>query len=359
MNKHPLWRLAVLAALILGSGFSSTDAAILIARGAAWKYHKGTAEASTPVGAWRVAGFDDSVWNSGNAPFRYGDGSGGTELSDMRNNYSTLFLRRTFNVAGVALITRLDLVADYNDGFMVWINGNLVRSENAPANPTFDSTATNEHQPGSFETIELANPQNLLVEGANTIAIQVFNVDLASSNLMMNPELVATAPDAEPPVVTGFDPPPGSVFGLSRIAVTFSEPVTGVEAADLTINGLGADSVSGSGDQYTFTFASAPIGTATVEWSQDHGIADTAEPPNPFDATVPGEVRVYEVADEQAPTVTATAPPAGLTLRSLREVSVTFSEPVTGLEAGDLRIDGRTASAVTGSGAGPYLFTFE
>ncbi len=160
-------------------------------------------------------------------------------------------------------------------------------------------------------------------------------------------------------MVASFDPPPGNVFGLPRIIVTFSKLVAGVEAADLTINDAEAQSVSGSGDQYTFTFSAVPTGQVTVEWSQDHGITDTEVPPNPFDSTIPGEVRIYVVADELAPTVAETIPPPDLTLRSLRELSVTFSEPVTGLDADDLLLNGRAASAVTGSEAGPYLFTFD
>lgn len=38
-------------------------------------------------------------------------------------------------------------------------------------------------------------------------------------------------------------------------------------------------------------------------------------------------------------------------------VSVTFSEPVTGVKAGDLKVNGSPATQVSGSGAGPYTFT--
>ncbi|NIP95482.1 MAG: Ig-like domain-containing protein, partial [Akkermansiaceae bacterium] len=357
--RSPSPRLAALTTVILLALQLSSQAATLIARGASWKYFKGNSEASVPFNAWRLGDFNDDSWPGGNAPFRYGDGNGGTVLTDMRFNYTTVFLRRTFNVSDVALISRLDLVVDYDDGFAVWINGSLVRAENSPGNPAYDATASTNHESGSFETFELANPQSFLVEGENLIAIQVFNVNLTSSDLMMNPELVSTAPDLEPPVVTGFNPPPGNVLALSQISVTFSEPVTGVDAGDLTINDQAAQSVTGAGDHYTFTFSSVPLGEATVEWSQDHAIIDTANPPNPFDSTPPGEVRLYKVVDDVPPVVASIFPPPNLTLRGLTEASVTFSEPVSGVDAPDLLANGSAATSVTGSGSGPYVFVFD
>ncbi len=56
------------------------------------------------------------------------------------------------------------------------------------------------------------------------------------------------------------------------------------------------------------------------------------------------------------PTVTAESPPRGASLNSLPSVSVTFSKPVTGVDAGDLTVNGSSATTVVGNGAGPYLF---
>src|SRR5204863_9576182 len=62
--------------------------------------------------------------------------------------------------------------------------------------------------------------------------------------------------------------------------------------------------------------------------------------------------------DTVAPTVINIDPPAFVTLRSLREVRVSFSEPVTGVDTNDFLVNGRAAMGVNGSGAGPYSFTF-
>lgn len=59
-----------------------------------------------------------------------------------------------------------------------------------------------------------------------------------------------------------------------------------------------------------------------------------------------------------APTVSVVSPAPGTTVSSLTTVSITFSEAVTGVNATDLGVNGELADSVTGSGSGPYVFTF-
>ena len=160
------------------------------------------------------------------------------------------------------------------------------------------------------------------------------------------------------PTVIAIDPTPGSVPDLSRVTITFSEPVVGVEPSDLVLNNIPASNLSGSGATYTFSFASVPLGTVTLAWIPGHDITDTGDPPAAFDGSAPGEVRRYEVVDQSPPTISNRSPAPGGRLRSLSEVSVTFSEFVTGLEASDLTANGTSAVTVAGDGAGPYLFGF-
>src|SRR5215213_2582602 len=58
------------------------------------------------------------------------------------------------------------------------------------------------------------------------------------------------------------------------------------------------------------------------------------------------------------PTVTTLNPPDGATVSTLTQISVTFSEAASGVDANDLLINNEAAVAVSGSGAGPYVFTF-
>ena len=87
-----------------------------------------------------------------------------------------------------------------------------------------------------------------------------------------------------PPTVASSSPAPGTVNNLASITVTFSEPVGGVDAADLRVNGVAATGLSGGNDTYTFTFPQPPYGTVNMTWVASHGIADFGTPPNAFNA---------------------------------------------------------------------------
>jgi hypothetical protein len=55
--------------------------------------------------------------------------------------------------------------------------------------------------------------------------------------------------------------------------------------------------------------------------------------------------------------VATVLPAKGASVGTLPQISVTFSKSVTGVDAGDLTVNGSAAAQVTGSGAGPYIFT--
>src|SRR5205823_5950575 len=134
-------------------------------------------------------------------------------------------------------------------------------------------------------------------------------------------------------------PPSGIVTSLTQLTVTFSAPVTGVDADDLLLNTEPASSVSGSGPTYTFRFQQPIYGNVSITWFEPHGITDLASPPNPFDATAPGSTWMYDLQDVVPPTVVSLFPPAGATVPSLGQVEVAFSEEVSGVDAADLLVN--------------------
>ncbi len=165
--------------------------------------------------------------------------------------------------------------------------------------------------------------------------------------------------DQLPPVVASQNPPAGAnVTNLTQITVSFSEPVSGVTAGDLLINGIPATNVGGGPANYTFTFAQPNGSSINVTWAAAHGIRDLALAPNPFNAAGPGATWSYATPDTVPPDVGVIAPPAGSTVRYLTHLSVTFDEPVSGVDAGDLLVNSVPAQSVTGAGAGPYFFVF-
>ena len=60
---------------------------------------------------------------------------------------------------------------------------------------------------------------------------------------------------------------------------------------------------------------------------------------------------------EGPPYVSTVTPDRNATISSLPAVTVLFTEPVTGVVAGSLLVGASPATAVTGSGAGPYMFS--
>src|SRR5262245_27749396 len=95
-----------------------------------------------------------------------------------------------------------------------------------------------------------------------------------------------TLVDTVAPVVAVLTPAAGvTVRQLTQIEVQFSEPVAGVEPADLQINGAGASGVTVSGaGRYIFTFPQPTNGPVQVTWAAGHGVHDFAPTPNAFAA---------------------------------------------------------------------------
>ncbi|MDA7665333.1 lamin tail domain-containing protein [Verrucomicrobia bacterium] len=333
-------------------------AGTLIAKESQWHAWPGNQAPSAETLKWVEFDFNDSEWSKGRAPFRYGDGAGGTEIKGMRNTYSTYFLRRHFAVDSVSLVEGLELNVDYDDGFVVWLNGNEVLRVNAPDALALNGFASQGHESGSFEVFSLNRGIAHLRDGDNVIAVQGFNVNLSSSDFVLHPELNFIGLDTQAPSVIAVEPAPGLVGVFRQVRVTFSEPVVGVEASDLTLNGKAASSLTGSGDAYLFTFTNTEPGELTLRWEQDAGIVDLAATPNEFDWQNPSEIRSYQLMDQDAPFVSRILPLPGQQLSGFTEVEILFSETVKGLDASDLLADGEPALSLSGAGAGPYIFSF-
>ena len=148
----------------------------------------------------------------------------------------------------------------------------------------------------------------------------------------------ATAPTV---AITGAPTVVGSTNAFD-VTVTFSEAVTGFDADDITVTN-GTATVSGSGADYTATITPDGQGDITI------GIgANVAE-----DAAGNGNDAATDVTvpyDADAPTVTITGAPAAVGSTAAFDVTVTFSEAVTGFETGDVTVTNGTAT-VSGSGA--------
>ncbi|MCI0538905.1 MAG: lamin tail domain-containing protein, partial [Verrucomicrobiales bacterium] len=159
------------------------------------------------------------------------------------------------------------------------------------------------------------------------------------------------------PRVASVTPPTGSLSGVfTELTVVFDQSVIGVDAQDLLVNGRPAAAVNGAGSVYTFSFLQPNYGGVEVKFAPDSAITSAGSLLEVFDST--SVQWAYTLRDIAPPTVLAIHPPEGITIAKLGQVEVTFSEPVTGVKASDLLVNGQPAANVSGASAGPYVFQF-
>lgn len=76
-----------------------------------------------------------------------------------------------------------------------------------------------------------------------------------------------------------------------------------------------------------------------------------------FSLLVSGAETISLTGESIPPQIIAQSPPPGTVIAGLPQVSITFDEPVKNVTPADLRVNGIVPASVTGSGAGPYVFT--
>lgn len=176
----------------------------------AYRFLRGSQGATLPS-SWMDPTYDDSGWESGNAPFWYGDGSGGTEITDMQNNYLSFYMRSEFTAANAVNIQEVTFNIDYDDGFALWINGDLVINQYAPTSLAWNDSATTLHESGAFESFIVSAYDMDLNEGTNTVAIMGFNANYTSSDFHFDMSIDADTdiPILQDSIGVGFSHPSG------------------------------------------------------------------------------------------------------------------------------------------------------
>src|ERR1017187_6003279 len=108
--------------------------------------------------------------------------------------------------------------------------------------------------------------------------------DLSGNQLDTSVSWTYSLIDNIAPTLTTIAPADGAVVSqLTQAQVSLSEPVSGVDAADLVTNGLPATNVTGSSfGPYVFQFASPAPGTVAFSWASGHNIRDLSTASNLF-----------------------------------------------------------------------------
>ena len=210
-NNYP----AQLPDIAYGTGFETAASIILVHSGANAKWHV----PSGPVTDWNQPGFDDSTWSSGTTGIGYDNPGNGDYLphigpgddlrSAMRLLNPSVYIRIPFEVTKPAGIADFVLSAQWEDGFVAFLNGIEIHRERAPVPPAWNSRCS----PASgrapetlvveFSDYPLASGN--LVAGTNLLAIQGLNDSAGSSDFLFSPRLTAIQQDVTN-LIPGFFP---------------------------------------------------------------------------------------------------------------------------------------------------------
>ncbi|MGI9240691.1 MAG: chitobiase/beta-hexosaminidase C-terminal domain-containing protein, partial [Verrucomicrobiales bacterium] len=172
----------------------STNTTTLVASGSSWKYLDDGSNQGT---AWRSPIFNDTGWATGTAELGYGDGGEATAIGfgpDEDNKFITSYFRKTFNATGASNFTSAVLELQRDDGAVVYLNGTEIARSNMPGGTVAFNTFAAGVAGGADETtfFNIAIPPSSIVEGSNTLAVEVHQVSAGSSDTSFDLRLRAT-----------------------------------------------------------------------------------------------------------------------------------------------------------------------
>jgi hypothetical protein len=162
----------------------------IIGAGETWQYLAG----KEPVdSSWTGLSFDAEAkgWKAGPAGFGYGDDDDKTVLADMEGKYRKIFIRKEFDIADDTEFERLALLIDYDDAFVLHVNGRrLLSSKSVVIDEKTGEVTVTLHEAGNPEYVPLSPFAGAFKTGKNVIAIEGHNAELDSSDFSLDPQLI-------------------------------------------------------------------------------------------------------------------------------------------------------------------------
>ena len=120
-----------------------------------WRYNVPDTELASD---WNTNSFNDGFWTLGQGGFGYGDGDDGTVLDQA----TSVYFRKSFNVGDITKLSKAILNADYDDGFVAYLNGvEIARSDNLSNYGTivpFDASTSYDHEAALYSCLLYTSP---------------------------------------------------------------------------------------------------------------------------------------------------------------------------------------------------------
>ena len=188
---------ALTACLLVGVCAASplrAQETIVVELGSPMSYLANSADPGIGLG-WVTAGFDAAAWATGT--YGVGYGAGPLVQTPVAAGTRSIYTRVSFDVADVTLINNVFLGAEWDDGYMAWLNGvEIYRSPQMPVGDPVWNTPAGDHEssndiPPNYgiqnDISSIALP--LIQNGTNVLAVGVWNIGPASSDLVIAPQL--------------------------------------------------------------------------------------------------------------------------------------------------------------------------
>ncbi|MCX8240013.1 MAG: lamin tail domain-containing protein [Akkermansiaceae bacterium] len=177
---------------------------------------------TTWQGAQAHEPFHTSSWVSGPTGIGYENSSGyqtliGTKVGAAMASNTSIYIRIPFHVDDPSAFDDLELRMQWDDGFVAFLNGDLLAADNNPAILTYNSSSDGngpEASVGSFNIYDVGGMLSSLVAGQNVLAIHGLNQSKSSSDFLIRPELYGAS------TTMGSEGHPAIQFG----AIEFSPP---------------------------------------------------------------------------------------------------------------------------------------
>jgi len=175
-------------------GWKANGDSIVLAKEQIWKY----SDTGTDPGiSWKNPDYNESAWKSGPAELGYGDDDEKTVISfgsDSNSKQITSYFRRSFALKNKHKVDGLALLLKCDDGAVVYLNGIEIQRYNMPAGTIGFQTTASSGISGAdeltFHTFSIGKES--LIDGNNTIAVEVHQNTVNSSDLSFDLELSAT-----------------------------------------------------------------------------------------------------------------------------------------------------------------------
>jgi hypothetical protein len=145
-----------------------------------------------PADNWNQNAYNDDAWAAGNAQLGYGEGDEATIIGygpDANNKYVTSYFRSDFQINNVEQYESLVLNLVRDDGAVVYINGTEVIRSNMPEGVITYNTWAGNNTGSENVFIRHELPASCLTEGNNCIAVEVHQLNGASSDVSFDLQL--------------------------------------------------------------------------------------------------------------------------------------------------------------------------